>query len=244
MAVKGVLTSLAECAAALRDVVFPRVCPVCNTPLLHGEETLCLECLTTLPRTNLHRHGYKPVDNPVIDRLVDPAVPVCRGTAWFYYGAGAPFTRIILDAKFRNRPHLLSWAAKTFANEIKDSGFFDGIDIIMPIPIFITRYMSRGYNQTEYICQGLSKTTGIPVGSHLRARRPHKSQRSRTSQQRRVGLRNAFAVRNSGELQNKHILVVDDVLTTGATLRSALSALHTAEPSATLSVLTLGCTPP
>lgn len=244
MAVRGFLTSVANVATALRDVVWQRVCPVCRCALLQGEECLCLQCFTTLPRTNLHLHGYKPSDNPVIDRLVNTSVPIYQGTAWFYYGSGSPFSRIILDAKFHNQPYLLRWAGRTCATELKDSGFFTDIDVILPIPIWISRFIARGYNQTEYICRGLSEATGIPIGNHLRARRPHKSQRSRNSQQRRMGLDNVFGVRDAQQLQGKHILIVDDVLTTGSTLRSALAAVHAAVPSAKLSVLTLGCTPP
>lgn len=244
MDVRGLLTSFANISTALRDVVWPRICPACRSALLQGEDTLCLQCLTTLPRTNLHLRGYKPNDNPVIDRLVNPSVPVCRGTAWFYYVSGSPFSRIILDAKFHNQPYMLRWAGRTFASELKGSDFFTGIDIILPIPIWITRLISRGYNQSEYICRGLSEATGIPIGDHLKARRPHKSQRRRNAQQRRHGVDDVFVVRDAKHLQDQHILIVDDVLTTGSTMRSALTAVHKAVPSATLSVLTLGCTPP
>lgn len=242
MAIRGLTASVAGVITSLRDVVWPRVCPVCNTALLHGEETLCMQCLTALPRTNLHKRGYKPTENAVIDRLVDPAVPICRGTAWFYYGE--PYSHIILDAKFHSRPYLLDWAGRTFATELQGTGFFNDIDVILPVPIFITRYISRGYNQTDYICRGLSKISGIPIGNNLKALRPHKSQRSLNAQQRRSGLNNIFAVKGAKNLHDKHILIVDDVLTTGSTMRSVLAAVHRAVPSANLSVLTLGCTPP
>ena len=242
MAIRRLTASVVHSATALRDVIWPRVCPVCKDALLPGEHFLCTSCNINLPRTNYHEKGYQPQNNPVIERLLDPTVPICRGTAWYHYIAGSANCQIILEAKFHNMPFLMRRAARTFAEEIKDSDFFNGIDLTMPIPIWITRLISRGYNQTEYICQGIKDITGIPMGKNLYARRPHKSQKSLNAEQRRRGLEDLFDVKHPEALTNKHILVIDDVLTTGSTLLSALKALHNSTPSATLSVLTLGCT--
>lgn len=244
MAVKRLISAFSNLVTSVRDVVWPRLCPVCGIALLPGEEILCLECLTNLPRTHLHLAGYNPKNNPVIDRLVNPAIPINRGTAWFYYGAGSPFSRIILEAKFHSQPYILRHAGRLYAKEILPDGFFSDIDVIIPVPVWISRELSRGYNQTEFICRGLSEVTGIPIGLDLIARRPHRSQRKRSATQRHLGLDGVFKMIRPNEYRGKHILIVDDVLTTGSTMRSALQAIHTAVPDATLSVLTLGCTPP
>ena len=114
--------------------------------------------------------------------------------------------------------------------------------MIVPVPLHILKKLRRGYNQTDYIAGAISRSTGIPVEQALVCRRRHSSQTRRTPFERWVNARDTYSVSPDAELAGKHILIVDDVITTGATLLSCAEAIHTAFPSARISVLSLAVT--
>lgn len=232
------MNRLAELGSLVADILFPRVCAVCGRPLVSGEDVMCLGCLVDLPRTN--QHLRQP--NDIHTRLISLHAPLERCASLFHYHRENPYSRLIKGAKYRGRPSIGRKLARMFATELKPTGFFDGIDLIIPIPIHLFRFLSRGYNQTHYIARGISDVTGIEVGDNLRASRPHSAQARKGADARRANAADTFSVIRPRELAGHHILVVDDVITTGSTMVSALDTIKNAEPSARLSVLSLTLT--
>lgn len=222
----------------LLDVLFPRVCTVCHKALVQGEDVMCLGCLAELPLTN--QHLRQP--NDIHERLVTLHTPVKRCASMFYYHKENPYSRLILAAKYHNRPSVGRKLAEMFSADLCSKGFFDGIDLIIPVPIHFTKLLTRGYNQTLYIAKGISKVSGIAVGENLRANRPHTSQTHKGSEARRANSTGIFSVLRPSELDGLHILLVDDVITTGSTMVSALNTLHAVNPTICLSVLSLALT--
>jgi len=129
-----------------------------------------------------------------------------------------------------------------FAEEIMPSGFFDGIDLILPVPLHYLKELKRGYNQSHHIALGISDITDIPVGSLLRARR-HPSQTSKNAAGRLDNARGTFSVGQQEDVARySHILIVDDIITTGSTLCACAEAIHSASPQTSISILTLAAT--
>lgn len=215
-------------------MIFPRVCEVCGRSLAHGEHILCLECLTDMPRTGIASDTFTQMHI----RLASPGLPVEKAASWLYYYRDSPYAKLIQQAKYNGRPRLARTLGRMFATEIAPKGFFDGIDVITPVPLATLKFIIRGYNQAKEIALGISDATGLPVEKMLHARR-HSTQTRRMSYQRWINTRGVYTVSKHHTPDSRHILLVDDVMTTGATTLSCLTALHTASPAARISVATL-----
>lgn len=221
----------------LLRIVFPDVCEVCGSSLVRGEEVICLKCDMNMPRTRVHNDSF----NIIHERLAGKT-PIERAAGYFYYYRESDYAAIIHNAKYNGRPIIARKLAMRFARELMADNFFDGIDIILYVPMFFLKKIKRGYNQSEYIAQGISQATNITVGHNLISKRSHSSQTKKNSYSRWLNAQGVYDVINPEELENKHVLIVDDVITTGATLLACCDVVHNAVPSATISVLSLAVT--
>lgn len=221
----------------LLRIVFPDVCEVCGSSLVRGEEVICLKCDMNMPRTRVHNDSF----NIIHERLAGKT-PIERAAGYFYYYRESDYAAIIHNAKYNGRPIIARKLAMRFARELMADNFFDGIDIVLYVPMFFLKKIKRGYNQSEYIAQGISQATNIPIGHNLISKRSHSSQTKKNSYSRWLNAQGVYDVINPEELENKHVLIVDDVITTGATLLACCDVVHNAVPSATISVLSLAVT--
>lgn len=241
MANKGhstIIGRLTGLLSALSDTIYPRLCPVCGTPLVGGERLMCLQCRCDMPLCDgVHLDPFN-----LIHKRLMRHVPIERAGAYFYYYRESRYTQLILTAKYRRRPGIVRQLAREYAEKIKADGFFDGIDLILPVPMHPFKELQRGFNQTDYIARGLRDITGIAIGHNLTATRRHATQTRKNTYNRWLNARSAYGADNPEELAGKHLLVVDDVITTGATLAACCEALHQAVPDATISVLALAVT--
>ena len=221
---------------ALR-VVFPLVCEVCGRSLARGEEVMCLHCNVDLPRTRLHLEDF----NTIHQRIVGKA-PIKRAAGYFYYYRESDYARMIQRAKYNNRPKILTQLAKCYIREIERDGFFEGIDLIQPVPMHWSKKLRRGYNQSEVIAKAVSNAIGVPIGDFLATTHRKNSQTRKGRFDRWLNAKDAYVVKNVDKLQCKHILIVDDVVTTGATILACCEAIHNALPNVHISVMSLGVT--
>ena len=218
----------------LTSVIYPDRCPVCGCTLATGEHTLCLKCFAELPRTGIHTSGFNEIHRRTAHRT-----HIERAAAFFHYERHSPYSGLIHMAKYRNRPRIAEELAETYAREIAPSGFFDGIGMIEPVPLHWLRQIARGYNQSLYIAHGISAATGIPGGDHLRASRLQRSQTHRSAQARHQAAEGLYHAVYPEELKGQHILIVDDVITTGSTVRACCNAIAAASPDTRCSILAL-----
>ncbi|MBO4664173.1 MAG: ComF family protein [Bacteroidaceae bacterium] len=213
---------------------FPSFCVSCDERLSTQEDYLCLYCLATLPRTLSHLYRQTPLEQVFWGRM-----PIERAVSFFYH-EGESTKQIIWQMKYNSRPKLGGYIAQLYAREIIDSGFFDGIDIIIPVPLTWRKTLRRGYNQTHYIAEGISKVTGIPVVTNaVKKTKDTASQTNFNRLERLDNVDNVFRLIRPDIVRNKHILLVDDVLTTGATLCSLGKAIMSGAEGVRFSVLTL-----
>lgn len=216
----------------LTDVFAPRVCPVCGSHLARGERDVCAVCLALMPRMELDGGRCPEVERMMLgSRIVDHAASM------FVYHRASPYAEILKDVKYRNNPQIAEALACIFARELQPSGFFDGIDMVVPVPIHSHKLAKRGYNQSLYIASGIEEVTSIPAVEAIRALRPHSSQTAHSASERRHNVDGIFEAKPS--VAGKSVLLVDDVITTGATMMACCDALRLAG-AVRVNVLSLG----
>ena len=222
----------------LTDFFLPRRCVRCGCRLMAAEDILCNTCNHGLPRTLFH---LNPKENIMAQRFWF-LVPVENAAAFFFYVPKSETSKIVHAFKYCDRPDVAEYLGSMYAGEILPSGFFDGIEVIVPVPLARKRQRQRGYNQSQMIALGISSVTGIPVSSDAVSRcRFEKSQTHVMTSERLANVDGLFRLDDAKSLHGKHILVVDDVMTTGSTLLSCCEAIKQAG-GVKISILTLGYT--
>ncbi len=206
---------------ALLELLLPRRCAVCGGMLTDADGQICPMCLAMMPETRFHRTYGNEMERRF---MAEPEFE--RATALFSYTRDSAVAMAIHDFKYNHRPGLALELGREMGRRLLATGFPGDADIILPVPVHILKRMHRGYNQSERLAQGYSQITGIPVGTNLYARRPHGSQTGRTLSSRRANTAGVFAVSNPSQLLGRHILLIDDVCTTGSTLTACAEAIR------------------
>lgn len=217
--------------------MFPRSCHICGEKLAPSEHYICLPCLSRMPRTLYHRQS----DNPMEQRFMG-IIPYERATGHFFYSRGSDLATLIQDFKYRKFPGLARYLGSVVATELLTTDFLSDIDIIIPVPMHVWKQARRGYNQAAEVAHGLAEVVGLPVSTALKAVRSHRTQTSMTLDARRKNVSGMFRLDNPDSINDRYVLLVDDVCTTGATLLAASEAILAAAPEARITLLTLGVT--
>ncbi len=232
---KGFIQILKSGWNSLMDLFYPPLCYACGKYIEKQENILCDECLKALPRTE----HFKLKDNKV-EMLFWDIPKLKKGGAFCFYQHGSDFRKLIHNMKYYNRPFIGEYLGKLAATEYQNSNFFEGVDLLVPIPLHPKRLRQRGYNQAEYICKGISEVTNIPVDTtHLVRIVNNETQTHKSTEQRRLNTENIFQVRQPQAWRHKHIMLIDDVITTGSTIRSSIKVI-TPIVGTRLSVFALG----
>lgn len=221
----------------LIDFIFPRLCHCCGNRLSPHERMICESCVADLPRTYYHRTRNNPMELRFAGQF-----PFERATGYFYYARESTMASLIQDFKYNRFPSLAVRLGEIIGSELFVTDFFADVDCIIPIPLHFIKKARRGYNQTEKLALGISEATGLAVDCSLKAGKPHRTQTSLTYNQRLSNTKGIFRLENPEKYTGKHVLLVDDVCTTGATLISASRAMLEACPEVRISMLTLGVT--
>ncbi len=223
---------------ALLDFISPRACRICGKRLSTAEEEICTVCNRHLPRTG---YAATPYDNNMAKRFWG-RFNIERAAALFFYESHNSPSRLIYDIKYHGKEELGAWLGRITAEEFASDGFFDGIDMIVPVPITWRRRWKRGYNQSHAIARGVSEVTGIPINAKaLRRTRFSGSQTMLSASERMGNVADSFCLRQMKGIEGKHILLVDDIVTTGATASECGKLLETAGAEK-VSVMSIGCT--
>ncbi len=215
------------------NLLVPRFCAICGEKMAPGEILACSSCLIKLPYVHISDFS----DN-IITRLFLGQIPIVHGYSYFFYRSNTAPSEMIAKLKYSHRPDIGRKLGQIIANEISPQGFFEGIDAIVPIPLHWKRWWKRGYNQSEEIAKGISEVTGLPIETNIVRRvRNNVSQTSLSSAERYENVQGLF---EANETAHKHILLIDDILTTGSTIGSCAKAILQKSPEVSFSVLTLG----
>mgnify|MGYP002856817598 CR=1 FL=1 len=206
----------------LLELIFPRYCATCGKRLYENEQAICTSCMQKMPRTMYHNWE----DNPMVKQFWGK-FPVGRATAWFFYTHDSPYAHMIHQFKYHGRKKLAFELGKMMASEISPSGFFEGIDCIVHVPLHKEKERLRGYNQSEWIAHGIAEATGIRVITHAVERSTYTlTQTKKSARERFDNTKGVFKAADCHQLTGKHVLMVDDVMTTSATITACADALR------------------
>jgi len=216
------------------SLLFPRSCVVCSDALSSHERYLCIDCLRRLPKTNYHLEK----DNEIEKRFWGK-FEIEKASAYFHYKKDSDFNQILYELKYRNCKEIGYTLGRNMAMGMLSSDFFKDVDLIIPIPLHKKKFKKRGYNQSEWIAKGISDITGIEVDSNSVQRIFNNSTQTRKSLfERWENVENIFVIVSPSSIKDKHVLLIDDVLTTGATISSCAQTILQI-PGTKISILTL-----
>lgn len=217
--------------------LFPSVCPVCGEALVRGERTICIRCRWDMPLTDY----WLAEDNPAITMLREHLPDMGHASALLFFRSQSGYRSMIHSLKYSGRRDIAIAMGEMFGRELRESPFYSDITVLVPVPLHWSKRIQRGYNQAEEICVGLSRSMDVVTDFHAlkRIRRTRTQALNRDSDARRKNVKKAFKLCRPERLRGKHILLVDDVLTTGATIEACTDAIRSALPDARISVATL-----
>ncbi|MBR3454278.1 MAG: ComF family protein [Bacteroidaceae bacterium] len=230
------MTFLRRLATDILHFMLPPRCIVCGNRLTNGESHLCINCLGSLPRTNFHLS-----DQNAMEQMFWGRINIVRATALFYYQGEETHT-VLHNLKYYDNPDVGRHLGMVMAEEALDSGFFQDIDAIVPVPLHNRKERKRGYNQCLYIAEGLSEVTGIKVLHKEMVRLVNTKTQTRLSKDERwENVQDIFAPSRRCKVLPtcQHVLIIDDVVTTGSTLISLAKAIESVNHGIRFSVLSL-----
>ncbi|MFO7924424.1 MAG: ComF family protein [Bacteroidales bacterium] len=216
------------------NLFFPPLCAACNAVLVKQEQHICTGCLYNLPKTNFHLDR----DNPMA-QLFWGRVRVEAAASLYYFEKGSKCRKILHQIKYRGKKELAFFLGKIYGFELSRKGKFTGADVIVPVPLHSSRERSRGFNQSDWFARGISCSMGKKVDRDILIRFIcTETQTNKSRAGRWENVENSFVIKDTQKAINKHILLVDDVVTTGATLESCAQVLIRV-PGVSISILTI-----
>jgi ComF family protein len=227
-------TLLRDLAAGFLHLLYPRLCVACQSEIPSGEDCFCLKCRLKLQASDM----YRQPDNEFTRRFWG-RLPLQAGAAQYYFTRKSAIQKALHALKYRNQPDIGLQLGRRFGRLLTTAPGFSEVQLIVPVPLHPLRERLRGYNQSQMFGQGLAETMQVPIAPRALARRRHTHTQTRKKRLDRFdNMQSIFYVQEPAVLQGKHVLLVDDILTTGATLE--MCALATLEvPGVRLSMATV-----
>lgn len=205
---------LQKIIAPLNNLLFPEICEICHTPLLRNEESLCFSCIKKLPYCDVASFA-------LIELKISGRFSFEKISSFMYFYKGGILQELMHQIKYQQNKNLAECLGNIWANYLQVNRLLHNIDAIVPVPLFPKKEFKRGFNQSELLGKSLSEISGIPIITKQLIRLKDTDTQTKKSRKERLeNMQNVFAVKNQNDLKNKHILLIDDVLTTGATIEA------------------------
>ncbi len=198
----------------LLHFIYPNTCAACEKKLWQQENILCLNCETDLPQTKF----WLDTDNPVAQKFWGK-VPITNASSFLTFKKGLRVQKLIHNLKYNGRQDIGLKIGQLFGRRLAESPLYADIDLLIPIPLHQEKLLLRGYNQSDLIAQGMAETMGKEWRADLLVRTYYtESQTHKSRVERWLNTKSVFAVNKTDYISGKHILLVDDVITTGSTI--------------------------
>ena len=205
----------------LLNLFYPRLCLLCQRSLVEGEEHICLHCSNHWPYT----HFTDMETNPVC-LLLQGKTSFVAATALLHFTKGGSGQKLIHSLKYHGNKKLGYELGRMAATTYRETGLFDTVDLLLPVPLHPKRMRQRGYNQSEWIARGIQSVTGIAIDTSSLSRiKRTESQTRKQRSERHKNVEGIFHPSNADALKNKHVLLLDDVITTGSTIGACAEAI-------------------
>ena len=219
------------------SLIYPELCVICGEPLIENENFFCFACLLKLPRTYYHLIP----ENQAIERL-SGKISLEKASSYFYYNKGGVAQKMITEIKYKGNQNFGEWIGAYIAKDMISSDFFQKIDYLVPVPLHRSKEKKRGYNQAEKIAEGIAQVTKIPIETrNIFREKANASQTKKGVYDRWKNTSGLFNMKDPELFNKKHILLIDDVLTTGSTLEAVAQSLLKSQ-EVKISILTLAIT--
>ena len=208
--------------SGIAHLFYPMHCAGCDNELNGTEKILCLHCMTNLPKTGLHNKESNIAFQKFIGR-----VPIENATSFVYFTKQGLVQHLLHQFKYKGKAEIGIFLGNVFAEDLEKSGWMRNIDAIVPVPLHVKKEQQRGFNQSRFFAQGIAEICGKPLWDDVLKRIINTDSQTHKSRAERVeNMKDVFECQKPNKIANKHLLLVDDVLTTGATLEAcALSLL-------------------
>ena len=226
---------LKDLTHGLVHLFYPRLCEGCSKPLLAAEEVLCISCALEIPETNYHNIP----DNETALRFVG-RIPYVHATSFAWFTNDGLLQHLVHGLKYKDKKENGYYLGSQFGHSLKPTEWISSVDLIIPVPLHPAKEAKRGYNQSMLIAEGMGEVLNKPASDKLLLRTRDTESQTRKSRAERVdNMAGAFKVNDNAALAGKHILICDDVLTTGATLEACALELMACE-NVKISIATIG----
>jgi ComF family protein len=218
------------------NLIYPSCCPACNVALLNPADFICTHCRYHLPKTNFHRHADNPVHNKFNGKII-----VHSATSFLYFFKGGITQQLIANLKYKGRKDIGIFLGEMYGYDLLESDLFNAVDIIIPVPLHKDKFKNRGYNQSEQFAEGLSKSMKIPKDClSIIKKTATTTQTTKRRYDRWKNVEDVYFLNDLEIFKGKHVLLVDDVITTGATLEATATVLLSI-PGIKISFATIAC---
>ena len=221
---------------AVVGLFYPSVCAACGNSLFQWEKTVCTRCRSLLPKTGYERHEGNPLAQVFYGKVRLRAVTAC-----YFFSKEGKVQHLIHELKYKDNPDAGVYLGQELGKTLREAPLFQDLDYLIPVPLHPKKEKERGYNQSLMIAQGVAEVTGVPVGTTFLTRSVYTSTQTHKSKEERwQNVKGIFELHHAEQLQGKYVLLIDDVLTTGATLEACALTLSVV-PSITISCATAAC---
>lgn len=205
----------------LLSLLYPELCHACGNSLFTNEKLICLSCLYKLPKTNFHLEK-----NNTIEKIFWGRFHLQKASSFLYFSKESRVQNLMHEFKYRSKKEIGFYLGELFARELSKGNWLEDIDVIVPVPLHDKKKQIRGYNQSEEIAKGFESHSSITVETTVINRVIDSETQTKKSRFRRwENVNEIFKIDNPHKIEGKHILIVDDVITTGATLEACAQML-------------------
>ncbi len=209
----------------LMSLIYPRHCEACDANLLKHEEFICTLCLINLPKSNYHKNNTSELSYVFAGRI-----PLQNALCFYIFEKSGRVQQLLHAIKYQNQKELAEFIGKLYAKDLKESEVLKSVDVVLPIPLHTKKLKQRGYNQSEWFAKGIARELNLKLDTTLLKKvNSTSTQTNKKKFERWENVEGVFELQNAGSLTNKHLLIVDDVITTGATIEAAWQALKDVE---------------
>ncbi len=222
----------------INTIMVPSLCFGCNARLYRGEQLLCTVCRNQIPLTEF---DFKEENR--VDRIFYGRVKIKKASAFLFYEQGGIVKTLIHYLKYKNQKPIGIFLGDWYGSQMKERGFIDGIDLVIPVPLHKRKLRKRGYNQVAQFAERLAYHLNADYADHLLVKATNtRTQTQKNRIYRWLNTKESYFLSDTDPLQNKNVLLVDDVITTGATMEACIQALHQA-PGVTVNIAAMAVVP-